>query len=468
MQALISLPDSHELEARGGLENSLCRKVSGIPLLERVILTAAKMGAGEILLLRPAGLREKHFRTFLNSRRLAAVSVRTLELGKPFDPENPADWNSIAHRLESRFLWLPWNRVLDRGSLKGLIAAGESSPSGARFACGETPGSSARPEQAPWEEAAHRMPMVVAKDRLLAGGGAEESAERKGGSLSAVYADPDAQVVPARGPAGVVVESNQTARLAERELLRRSGKDWDGIYSGFNRWLSRPLVHWLSKTRATPNQVSFAGLFAAMLAAYAYAQGHWSAYALGGVLYFISVLFDEMDGMLARVTFQDSPFGTWLETYLDYAGFGFLFLGMTVGLYRESGVLWLALGGALLAGVLLSFLVLARQRKISTDPGKPQEARIRLYQRLENDWGNPLSRFARRMQFVAKKATIGPYLVLFSALGGLKLFFVFSAVGANLVWILSLYFNRHFWSAGNGKANVASAAASLAGGPIGE
>jgi phosphatidylglycerophosphate synthase len=227
-------------------------------------------------------------------------------------------------------------------------------------------------------------------------------------------------------------------------LVRRSGKETDGIFSQFNRSLCRPLVRWLSKTPVTPNLITFSGLLVVLLSGYWYAQGYWLAYVLGGLFYFLSVLFDEMDGMLARLTFKESAFGCWLETVVDYASYVVVFTGMTVGLYRESGAIWLWQGGLLLTGAFISFLVLGRQRKLATDPDKPNEYLIRIQQRLEADSGNPLSRFARLSEFAIRKSFLSHCIPIFTLLGGLKVFFFISAFGSHLVWLLGLSFNRFF------------------------
>lgn len=216
------------------------------------------------------------------------------------------------------------------------------------------------------------------------------------------------------------------------------------MYSRFNRRLCRPAVRWLSKTPITPNAVTLGGLVVAALSAYSFARGHWSAYVVGGALYFLSVLFDEMDGMLARITFRDSAFGCWLESFVDYASYILLYLGMTIGLYRQNGPLWLVLGGLILFGALTSFFVVSRQRKLATDPRRPEEYQIRFYRKLEEDSSNPISRSARLAQFLIKKAVLAHFVFLFSLLGALKLFFLLSTLGANLIWTLGLYFNRLF------------------------
>lgn len=415
MQVLVSLPEAEELIASGGINHALFRKICGVPLLTRVIVTAQRSGGSGILVLHPKSLPKERLESRLDG---LPFRIQFLETEQSFDPARHANWRAIEGQLEERFLWLPWNYVTDRRTLAYLVEGGRLSDKGVRFGWPQQSNSST--------PAGFQQPRVIRKN--------------------AFFDSPEEIAMP--NAPGVAVTSTETAADAERLLVRRSGKETDGIFSTFNRRLCRPLVRWLSKTPVTPNLITFSGLLVVLLSGYWYAQGYWLAYALGGLFYFLSVLFDEMDGMLARLTFKDSAFGCWLETVVDYASYVVVFAGMAIGLYRESGAIWLWQGGLLLTGAFLSFLVLGRQRKLATESDKPNEYLIRIQRRLETDSGNPLSRFARLSEFVIRKAFLSHCIPIFSFLGGLKAFFFIAAFGSNLVWLLGLYFNRLFRHSG--------------------
>ncbi len=445
MQVVISLPERDELKAAGGVEQALFRQVCGIPLLTRVIATAGRSGGTRFLLLSPKSLPEERLRSSLNSPLLSSLAIETCRLESAFDPDNTAAWRAIESRLAKKFLWLPWNYVVDRKSLSQLIEVGETSSEGARFVW---------PDQAaekPSPGVSRKMPAVVIAKKLTT---ATDSATEMAGALSRVLGDGSLAVVAVSKPPGTLVHSSRTARLAAAELVRRSGKDTDGVFSTFNRRLCRPMVRWLTKTPLTPNLVTFAGLMVAIGSGYWYAQGHYAAYVFGGLLYFVSVLFDEMDGMLARLTFRESAFGCWLETFVDYASYLILFAGMTIGLSRESGLLWLALGGLLLIGTFISFFVVSHQRKLATDPDRPNEYLSRIHRQLEADSSHLLSRFGRLTEFVIRKAPLSHFIPLFSLLGGLKVFFSFAAFGSNVVWLVALSYNRLFRSSSETLSNT--------------
>ncbi len=441
MQAVLALPGPDEVKVIGGNEQSLCRKVCGIPLLTRVLVAARQSGCTSVLLLRPKNLQESCLRTCLDSALLSSLPLRTLILETAFDPANSLAWRQIAAHLDSKFVWLPWNSIPDKNLLSQLIEAGARSKHGARFVW---PAASNRErcksESCPSTEA---TVFCVSKE-LVTDTSSPEDVSETGGVLRRCLNDSRLDRIQTPRPPSIEVHCLKTLREVERALVRRSGKDSDGIYSRLNRRLCWPAVRWLSKTAVSPNQVTFAGLLVALLSALAFAQGKWSAYVLGAALYFIAVLFDEMDGMLARITFRESAFGTWLETFADYASYFFLFMGMTVGLYRQSGSFWLWTGVLTLFGALASFYAVGQQRRLATDPERPHEYRTRLHRTLEADRGSLLSRLGRQLDFLVRKPAFCHYVLIFTLFGGLKILFLLVALSANLVWILTLHFNRLF------------------------
>ena len=82
---------------------------------------------------------------------------------------------------------------------------------------------------------------------------------------------------------------------------------------------------------------------------------------IGAILSVIASILDGSDGEVARLTFQDSAFGCWLETVCDYLYYVFIFAGMMIGLLGRGPVYW-TWGALLLGGVVASFVTTAMQR----------------------------------------------------------------------------------------------------------
>jgi phosphatidylglycerophosphate synthase len=420
VQLVLSLSPIDEAQFKSNAADWLFHKVAGVPLLVRVIATACKSGCTSALLLHPKSLSGEALKRRLSSGPLSSFRIEPLAFDHGFDPNSPSDWKSIESRLEAKFLWLPWNYVADRRLLKQLVAAGQLSLGGVRFESGQG-------------AAGLTMPAVVVAERL-----------NHHGRLSSYLEDSSLERTIHSEAPGWPVYSLHTAQQAEHGLVRRSGKEWDGIHSRFNRRLCWPLVRWLSKTSITPNMVTFSGLPIAMLCGYWFSQGHWGAYVVGALLYFATVLVDEIDGMLARVTFRESAFGCWLESFVDYATYVPLFAGMTLGLTRQFGSRWMALGLLLLFGTAMTCWVAVRHRKVATSPDRPDQYLPRYYRLLENDSVSIISKFVRHVHLFLKKGVLCHYIVIFSVLGGLPVFFCMAAFGSNVAWLLGLYTGRLF------------------------
>jgi phosphatidylglycerophosphate synthase len=247
-------------------------------------------------------------------------------------------------------------------------------------------------------------------------------------------------------PEGVAVTSPNSASLAERFLVLHSGKVLDGIHTSFNRRLCRPFVRVLSHTSATPNAVTLGGVVISVFSAIAFSQGSYWSSVLGALIFYLAGLFDEMDGMLARVKFAESPRGTWFEGFADGLCYLLLFGGITIGLYRHYGRPAVLMGATLLVGAILALIATSLQRRRATSPDRPNEYLGRFYQLLEQDSGNWISRAVRQVQAFQKRGVVIHYVVLFTIIGALPVFFFLATLGAHLTWILTLYFNRRFFA----------------------
>jgi len=201
----------------------------------------------------------------------------------------------------------------------------------------------------------------------------------------------------------------------------------------------------LAHTPITPNLVTFAGLAVAIVSAYYFAQGSYLTSLAGALLFFFSGLLDEVDGMLARVRFSDSAFGTWLEGTVDNVTYLLLFVGITFGLYRQRGSQEILIGEAALVGSVLAVLVISWQRKRSTRPDRPQEYLGNVYKLLDKDRGNWVSRAVREVHIFLKKGVFIHYVLLFTALGLLPVLLRLAAFASNVTWILALYFSYRFF-----------------------
>lgn len=423
MQGVLVIPELRTLRQFAGAERILTREIAGVPLLIRVIVTGLRAGLDRLLIVWPPDVDRSIWDEYAISPLLRGLQVA--QLVWQFDPRESSSWASIAGTVQEPFYWLPWNWITHKRALAGIVP------------------TSGRP--ASWDR-----PALVAGCEKVAG--EIRNGPANPAACATIQDQGGAGIQPATVE-GVPITSEGRIAEAERFLVARSGKPSDGIHSRFNRWLCRPAVRLLlSHTAVTPNLVTLGGLVVGIAAALMYARGFYAAYVGGALLFFLSGLFDEADGMLARIKFRESAFGTWFEGFVDEATYLMLFGGITVGLYRERGPRELTYGYLLLIGCVLSIAVTRLQRKLATAPGRPHEYAGRLNRLLEEDSSNLISRVVRHIHIFIKKGVSVHYLLIFTVLGGLPLLLHLAALGANLTWTLALYFNLRFFRRGKAGA----------------
>jgi phosphatidylglycerophosphate synthase len=235
------------------------------------------------------------------------------------------------------------------------------------------------------------------------------------------------------------VLNEQQRVLAERKLDSWLVKPTDGIYARMNRRISIPISRRIIPFAITPNMVSLFTLGVSFAAGVFLALGGYWNMLTGAVLSWFSSVLDGCDGEVARLKLQESVFGCWLETICDNLYYLFILGGMTIGLVRSSGNRsYLVWGGLLLFGAMMSFLMTGLQRHQMTN-GRPERYLQEWHKKADSRSSNPLLYLGRHTEFIIRRCFL-PYVILFFALFGVMNWFLIGAtVGANIVWIVTLY-----------------------------
>jgi len=108
-------------------------------------------------------------------------------------------------------------------------------------------------------------------------------------------------------------------------------------------WIYRPIAFLvaslLSRTDATPNQVTLAAIVAAGAGGVCLARGDREGFALGAALYVISNILDCADGMLARIKRNGTQLGRMIDVFADSVSGAFVYVGLGVGLVAGHHIL---------------------------------------------------------------------------------------------------------------------------------
>lgn len=123
--------------------------------------------------------------------------------------------------------------------------------------------------------------------------------------------------------------------------LKKNNPGYIFNFINVEKYLNRPLASLLVKavfkTKVTPNQLTFLSFFVGLLAVYLISLGTYTKGIIGGILIYLSFVIDGADGMLARSRNSGTPFGKYLDLFLDRILDFFILLGVTAGIFRQSG-----------------------------------------------------------------------------------------------------------------------------------
>ena len=221
---------------------------------------------------------------------------------------------------------------------------------------------------------------------------------------------------------------------AEAIIRRSSYKDTDNTVARFNRRISLPISVALIRTPLTANQLSVMLVAVGFYAAWLFSLGHYWTGVLAAFLSLAASILDGCDGEIARLKYQESVLGCWIETVGDYSYYVAIFTGLTIGAVRHThseGFYWI--GGLALAGTLLSFafLIFLRTRITAGRPERLHAIAAERFQAESTFW----SRLIWRLSFTATRSAM-PYGIFAFALAGLlPAIVVLAAIGSNIYWV---------------------------------
>lgn len=114
------------------------------------------------------------------------------------------------------------------------------------------------------------------------------------------------------------VDTPEMLAHGEKTLLGRLVKPTDGWVSRhINRPVSTRISRWLVRTPVTPNMVTLATFLTGLAGAWSVLDGTYWSVLLGALLFQVSSILDGCDGEVAVLTFRESKYGSWLDTVTD-------------------------------------------------------------------------------------------------------------------------------------------------------
>ncbi len=133
------------------------------------------------------------------------------------------------------------------------------------------------------------------------------------------------------------VDTVPDARYAERLLLRATRSKGDGIIARtINRRVSNRITKLLLKTSITPNQISVFNMFFSIFIAWLVSLGNPVTTIVGGILFQLASILDGCDGEVAVIKLKDSKSGAMVDTVTDQISYVGFVIGVTVGAFNAT------------------------------------------------------------------------------------------------------------------------------------
>ena len=231
-----------------------------------------------------------------------------------------------------------------------------------------------------------------------------------------------------------IIDASEDLARAETDIRRSVYKMTDPYLARLNRRMSLPISMWLLRTPLTANQLSVLLVILGFAAGWLFSLGTYATGVAAAALSLAASILDGSDGEIARLKYQESSFGCWVETLGDYTYYVAILVGLTIGSvrYTEAPVFY-RFGAIALAGALITFalLIFLRQRITNGQPEKLQSTAKAHFYASKQKW----AWLVAKLSFCATRSTMPYGIMVFGLLGILPGILVLAAIGANVYWI---------------------------------
>lgn len=294
--------------------------------------------------------------------------------------------------------------------------------------------------------------------RYIGNGVAADGVRRWGEKLPLFYGEPQAlsQGTEALGAAPILAESQRPqdkdayvvalntpsdARAAKRAIFANVTKPTSGwVSKNINAKLSIPLSKILSETPMTPNMMTLITTVVGILSGPLLARGDYFGVFWGGLCFQLASALDRCDGELARSKFLASEWGEWIDTIGDNITYVVFLIGLTIGTYRRTEtelVLYAGFGLVFLAVAVLG--IMYRYLLQNTKSGSLVAVYKDMEERLEGQEKPLVYRFLDKIRFMGKRDFYSLAVFVICAFNQLVFLFIAAmiAVVSILLYILS-------------------------------
>lgn len=208
----------------------------------------------------------------------------------------------------------------------------------------------------------------------------------------------------------------------------------------FNRHISRWVTRRIINLPISPNQVTYTHFALGLLAAFLFWQDRYLLNVLGAALFQFSVALDCTDGEVARLKYQFSKLGSWLDVAADNVVTVAVFIAVAHSALTEFGPqLATLLGVSAVFGVVMCVLVVFSMARLLDSRGGSASTLAVTNRLSSTDQVRRLDAGRSLVERVLNEATSRDFSVIvvaFAFAGRLEWFAWLAAVGSHVFWII--------------------------------
>ena len=334
-------------------------KIYGLPLIERVILTARRVGVDEFVVV--TGYNGKKVRKYLDKIKKKRGVKITHVINEEWDKENGLSVLKAREYLEDKFLLLMGDHLYEEDILRSLMAQDIKEGEvilAADFKIHEKhfididDATKVLVEDGYIKDISKKLKDYNAFDTgaflctasifdALEQSREENDDMRLSSGIKVLAEKKKARVIDIGESFWIDVDTVEAYEKAKEFLLHKIEKKSDGPVSRYlNRPVSKKLTKILASTTITPNVVSFLSFLISLGGAALFFLRGYVPLLLGGILAQFSSIMDGCDGEIARLKYLETDFGAWFDAVLDRYADGFLLAGLTWHAYIQNFALW--------------------------------------------------------------------------------------------------------------------------------
>lgn len=403
------------------------RRVAGVPLIVRGIMTLAQSGIKKLSILIANSQRERieRFLTRYNNR-LPEIDI--ISYDEPYRV-SPSIIRRLADSAENRIFLINANLLFEHE----LITSIRSLPleHGEIMLC---------------EEGAHRLPIIDASLEALSS--LEAYAAEMPRSIEScithlIEVSPSRTAQAPSGSNTFLLRGPRDRAVAEKSLAETIRHRTPGpIAKYINKRISLPISLFLAKIWVSPNSITAFNILIGLFSGVFVADGHsYKIILFGAILFQLASIIDGCDGEVAKLTFRCSKFGQYVDSLSDNLSLGSFMAGLIAGYWRgtHSPVAFFV-GAIMLATTAITFYWMIRYLIKNT-----QSASLATFDKAYlsklNEGPGWLLTFIKYGKYMLKKDMFSFMFLMFAVFGVLYWWLFIAAFGTTLAAVILTYLN---------------------------